>query len=165
MFPADGKLLSYLRARTNKPFTPYQATTMQPLSTFIQSMFRYRTLRRLRALCPPQYGTIRKLGQTKIDQAFIGSCANGKLQDLAVAAKILGGRHVGPRVRLIVTPFLSGGYQEAIRSVISARSSKRVRCHKSHVRCLLRSRHGGFGEGGAVCEFKHEKLQGKNGQS
>jgi len=41
---------------------------------------------------------------TRIDQAFLGSCANGKYEDLAVAAQILRGRKVDPRVRLIVTP-------------------------------------------------------------
>jgi 3-isopropylmalate/(R)-2-methylmalate dehydratase large subunit len=39
-----------------------------------------------------------------IQQAFIGSCANGTLDDLAEAARILAGRKVAPGVRLIVTP-------------------------------------------------------------
>jgi len=41
---------------------------------------------------------------THIDQAFLGSCANAKLEDLVVAARILKGRRVHPGVRLIVTP-------------------------------------------------------------
>ena len=41
---------------------------------------------------------------TKIDQAFIGSCANGTIDDLETAAKVLAGRQVAPSVRLIVTP-------------------------------------------------------------
>jgi len=41
---------------------------------------------------------------THIDQAFLGSCANAKYEDLVVAAKILKGRRVSPGVRLIVTP-------------------------------------------------------------
>jgi homoaconitate hydratase family protein len=41
---------------------------------------------------------------TRIDQAFLGSCANGKYEDLVVAASILKGKRVSPGVRLIVTP-------------------------------------------------------------
>ncbi len=42
--------------------------------------------------------------QIKIDQAFIGSCTNGRLSDLKIAAEILNGKRVHPDVRLIVTP-------------------------------------------------------------
>lgn len=51
----------------------------------------------------------------KIDQAFIGSCANGQLEDLRVAAKVLRGRQVAPGVRLIVTPASQRVYADAMR--------------------------------------------------
>lgn len=51
----------------------------------------------------------------KIDQAFIGSCANGTLDDLAAAAEILDGRQVAPDVRLIVTPGSQTIYREALK--------------------------------------------------
>ena len=41
---------------------------------------------------------------TKVDQVFIGSCANAKYDDLAIAARYLKGRTVAPGVRLVVTP-------------------------------------------------------------
>ncbi len=41
---------------------------------------------------------------TRIDQALIGTCTNGRLEDLQVAAEILRGRHIAPRVRLLVLP-------------------------------------------------------------
>ena len=40
----------------------------------------------------------------EMQQVFIGSCTNGRLQDLQIAAKILKGKHVSPNIRLIVTP-------------------------------------------------------------
>ncbi|MFQ5832620.1 MAG: 3-isopropylmalate dehydratase large subunit [Candidatus Thorarchaeota archaeon] len=52
----------------------------------------------------------------KIDQAFIGSCTNGRLEDLAVAARILKGKKVHPGVRLIITPASRETYLEAIKA-------------------------------------------------
>jgi 3-isopropylmalate/(R)-2-methylmalate dehydratase large subunit len=52
----------------------------------------------------------------KIQQAFIGSCANGTLDDLAVAAKVVSGRRVAPDVRLIVTPGSQEIYREALKA-------------------------------------------------
>ena len=57
--------------------------------------------------CPHEVDNTKPIGEvagTRIDQAFLGSCANAKLEDLVVAASVLKGRHVHPGVRLIVTP-------------------------------------------------------------
>jgi 3-isopropylmalate/(R)-2-methylmalate dehydratase large subunit len=51
----------------------------------------------------------------RIDQAFIGSCANGQLDDLRIAADVLRGRQVAPGVRLIVTPASQQVYRDAMR--------------------------------------------------
>ncbi|MFE3226525.1 aconitase/3-isopropylmalate dehydratase large subunit family protein [Nocardia sp. NPDC059228] len=51
----------------------------------------------------------------RIDQAFIGSCANGQLEDLRIAARILRGRTVAPGVRLLVTPASQQVYRDAMR--------------------------------------------------
>ncbi|WP_277640735.1 3-isopropylmalate dehydratase large subunit [Wolinella succinogenes] len=49
----------------------------------------------------------------KIDQAFIGSCTNGRLSDLRIAAQILKGKRVHPDVRLIITPGTQQIYKDA----------------------------------------------------
>lgn len=49
----------------------------------------------------------------KIDQAFIGSCTNGRLSDLRIAASILKGKRVHPDVRLIITPGTQQIYKDA----------------------------------------------------
>lgn len=51
----------------------------------------------------------------RIDQAFIGSCANGQLEDLRIAADVLRGRQVASGVRLIVTPASQAVYRDAMR--------------------------------------------------
>lgn len=59
---------------------------------------------------------IAEVAGQRIDQAFIGSCANGTLDDLAVAAKIVAGRKVAPGTRLIVTPGTQAIYRAALKA-------------------------------------------------
>lgn len=55
-----------------------------------------------------------------IDQAFLGTCASGRLEDLEVAARILQGRKVAPGVRFLVAPASSGAYLAAIEAGFAA---------------------------------------------
>lgn len=66
--------------------------------------------------CPSQVDNIKPVSElegTEIDQVFIGSCTNGRLEDLEAAARILAGKQVAPFVKLIVTPASRKIYQEA----------------------------------------------------
>ncbi|MFP1152505.1 3-isopropylmalate dehydratase large subunit [Mycobacterium sherrisii] len=58
---------------------------------------------------------VSQLGRQRVDQAFIGSCANGQLEDLAIAAHVLRGNSVAPGVRLLVTPASQAVYRQAMR--------------------------------------------------
>ncbi|MGW4767249.1 aconitase/3-isopropylmalate dehydratase large subunit family protein [Nocardia sp. NPDC004278] len=58
---------------------------------------------------------VSRIETRRIDQAFIGSCANGQLDDLRIAAEILRGRTVAPGVRLLVTPASQTVYRDAMR--------------------------------------------------
>lgn len=51
----------------------------------------------------------------EIDQAFLGSCTNGRLDDLLIAFRILKGRRIAPRVRLVVSPASVKVYSEALK--------------------------------------------------
>ena len=67
--------------------------------------------------CPSQVDNIKpvkELEGTEIDQVFIGSCTNGRLEDLQRAAAILKGKKVAPFVKLIVTPASRKIYNEAV---------------------------------------------------
>jgi homoaconitate hydratase family protein len=73
--------------------------------------------------CPHQVENTKPVTEvigTRIDQAFLGSCANGKYEDLEIAANILRGRHIDSRVRLIVTPGSKQIMLEAMRAGIIA---------------------------------------------
>lgn len=56
-----------------------------------------------------------ELSGMKVDKVFIGSCTNGRLQDLAIAAKILKGRKIAPAVELLVTPASRSIFKEALK--------------------------------------------------
>ena len=60
--------------------------------------------------------TASKLAGTKIDQVFIGTCTNGRLEDLAIAAAILRGKKCYPDVRLIVAPASRQVLTDAIKA-------------------------------------------------
>ena len=64
---------------------------------------------------PENTKPISKVGDIKIDQSFIGSCTNGKIEDLALAASILKGKKVHPDVRMIIIPATPKVYREAMR--------------------------------------------------
>lgn len=67
--------------------------------------------------CPSQVDNIHPVSEwegTPIDQVFIGSCTNGRLEDLQKAASILKGKRVAPFVKLIVTPASRKIYEQAL---------------------------------------------------
>lgn len=68
--------------------------------------------------CPPSPANVRpvrELSHVEIDQVVIGSCTNGRLQDLREAAQVLQGKKVAPWVRLIVIPATQRVYLQAVR--------------------------------------------------
>lgn len=65
---------------------------------------------------PENTKTTDECGEVKIDQVVIGSCTNGRLEDMAMAAKILKGRHVARNVRCIVIPATQQVYLDCIKN-------------------------------------------------
>jgi len=58
---------------------------------------------------------VREMSDVKVDQVYIGSCTNGRIEDLRVAAEILYGRHIAPTVRAIVSPATPKIYEMALQ--------------------------------------------------
>ncbi|RME76083.1 MAG: 3-isopropylmalate dehydratase large subunit [Chloroflexi bacterium] len=69
--------------------------------------------------CPHTVDNVRPLSAvagTKVDQAFLGTCTNGRLEDIAAAAAVIKGRRVAPGVRLVVIPASAEVYLQALRA-------------------------------------------------
>ncbi|MFA7060814.1 MAG: 3-isopropylmalate dehydratase large subunit [Pedobacter sp.] len=77
------------------------ATTLQPTITF-----DYK---------PDQVKTISEIAGTPVDQVYIGSCTNGRLEDLRIAAGILKGKKIAPSVRGILSPATPKVYRNALK--------------------------------------------------
>ena len=63
---------------------------------------------------PDQVKTVREMEGTSVNQVYIGSCTNGRLEDLRIAAGILKGKVISPNVRAIVSPATPKIYREAL---------------------------------------------------
>src|SRR5260221_1221814 len=116
-FEADDLLLDYVRKRNPAPFEAQYADT--------DAVYKHRRAIALDRMEPlvalpdtvvNNSVAVGKVAGEKIDQAFIGSCANGTLDDLKIAAHILTGRRVADGVRLIVTPGSQEIYRDALRA-------------------------------------------------
>lgn len=115
-FEPDGVMLEWVRSRNPAPFEPvrpdgdasYKAVRKVDLAA----------LEPLVALPDSVVNNSRPVADaagTRIDQAYIGSCANGTLDDLELAARVVKGRRVAAGVRFIVTPASQTVYREAVR--------------------------------------------------
>jgi homoaconitate hydratase family protein len=116
--PPDARTADYLRGRL-QDFSKYQPVYADADAVYEQEIKVNLSELEPMVACPHQVENTKPVGEvvgTKIDQAFLGSCANGKYEDLAVAAKILAGRRVSPGVRLLVTPGSKQIMLEAMKS-------------------------------------------------
>jgi len=120
--PPDEKTREWLLPRLSDP-ADYKPVTADENAVYEQSIEVNLAELTPMVACPHQVENTKPVTEvlgTRIDQAFLGSCANGKYEDLAVAAAILKGRKIDPRVRLIVTPGSKEILLEAMRSGILA---------------------------------------------
>ncbi|KYH33456.1 3-isopropylmalate dehydratase large subunit [Neomoorella mulderi] len=114
IFPVDEKTIAYIRGRLQRDYRIYQsdpdARYAREIDIDAGSIEPQVALPHL----PENARSVREIGEIKIDQVVIGSCTNGRLEDLRVAAEILKGQKVHPEVRLIVIPGTQKIYAEAL---------------------------------------------------
>jgi len=111
---ADEKTEEYLKGRSIRPYKIYKSDAdAQYVRTIKYDVADIEPTVAFPHL-PENTKPISQVGDIKINQAVIGSCTNGRLSDLKVAAEILEGRKVNENVRLIVFPGTQQIYLDAI---------------------------------------------------
>ncbi len=114
IFPVDDIAIAYMKEHSNREFKVYEAdedaeydeeytidlSTLKPTVAFPH--------------LPENTKTIDEVGEIMIDQVVIGSCTNGRLEDLRIAAEVLRGQKVAKGIRCIVIPATQRIYLEAM---------------------------------------------------
>jgi len=114
IFPVDNKTLDYVKSRAKRPYTIYEPDRDAEYSRVIE--YDTSAIEPQVALphSPANTKPVSQVGNIEINQAVIGSCTNGRLEDLRLAAKILKGRKVHPGVRCIIIPGSPQVYLDAL---------------------------------------------------
>jgi 3-isopropylmalate/(R)-2-methylmalate dehydratase large subunit len=115
IFRVDDKILDYIKSRAKRPYTVYEADKDAEYAKVIE--YDISALEPQVALphSPANTRAISQVGEIEIDQAVIGSCTNGRLEDLRVAAKVFEGREVNTGVRCIIIPGSQQVYLDALK--------------------------------------------------
>lgn len=114
VFAADAKTAEYCGVEMNEELLSMRSDSD---AVFVRELY-YKAEELVPVLaCPSQVDSIRpvsELAGTKIDQVFLGSCTNGRLEDLQAAAEVIRGKKVAPFIKFIVTPASRKIYRAAL---------------------------------------------------
>ena len=110
----DRETIEYIEARAERPYeiihgekSARYAKVIEYNCSKIEPQVAFPPL-------PSNTRPINRVGEIYIDQVVIGSCTNGRIEDLRISAQVLKGRKVHPRVRLIMIPATQKVYREAL---------------------------------------------------
>ena len=115
IFPVDDLAKAYMKEHSQKEFTVYEADDDAEYDQVIT--IDLSALKPTVAFphLPENTRTIDQVGEVKIQQAVIGSCTNGRIDDIRIAAQVMKGRKVAKGVRCIVIPATQAIYLQALR--------------------------------------------------
>lgn len=114
IFPVDEKTRDYLKGRSDRPYKVYEPGEDDEYSQIIE--YDVTDLEPQVSLphSPENARPVSEVADVEVDQSVIGSCTNGRLEDLRVAADLLKGKTIHPRVRCIVIPGSQRVYLDAM---------------------------------------------------
>jgi 3-isopropylmalate/(R)-2-methylmalate dehydratase large subunit len=114
IFPVDEKTEEYMKAHSTREYTLYEAD--EDAEYEVEYEIDLSALRPTVAFphLPENTRTIDNVGEIKVDQVVIGSCTNGRMEDLRITADILRGKKVAKGVRTIVFPGTQKIYLQAL---------------------------------------------------
>ncbi len=115
IFTPDDKTLEYVKTRAKRPYKLYKSDDDAEVEKTVEYDISKLTPQVACPHLPENVKPVEELSAIQIDQAVIGSCTNGRIEDLREAAKVLKGNEVHPYVRLIVIPATQAIYLQAIK--------------------------------------------------
>ncbi|MHA1271156.1 MAG: 3-isopropylmalate dehydratase large subunit [Candidatus Helarchaeota archaeon] len=162
--PPDEKIINWLKPRTNKPLELVKPDEDAKISeTFQIDAEKIEPM----VACPHSVENVKpatELKDVKVHQAFIGSCTNGRLEDLEIAANILKGKRIHEDVRLIIIPASQEIWIEAAKKGYSEILIKAggIICNPNCGPCF--GAHMGMLSGGENCiSSSNRNFQGRMG--
>jgi len=115
IFPVDDKTINYIKTHSTKKYEVFEADIDAEYEETIT--INLDTLRPTIAFpsLPENTRTIDEVGNIEIDQVVIGSCTNGRIDDMKITAEILKGRKIAKNIRTIIIPGTQQIYLECIK--------------------------------------------------
>ena len=114
IFPVDDVCKAYLAERVSRPFTAFEADEDAEYAKVVEIDLDQLDMTVSLPHLPENTKPARECRDLAIDQVVIGSCTNGRISDMRVAAQILKGRKVAPYLRCIVIP----GTQQVVKTCL-----------------------------------------------
>jgi 3-isopropylmalate/(R)-2-methylmalate dehydratase large subunit len=115
LFKVDQKTLDFVKPRANRKFTVYEADKDAKYAQVFEWDAAKIEPQVAAPHLPSNVKPVSAYSQVTIDQAVIGSCTNGRLEDLQLAARILKGKKINKNVRCIVLPGTQQVYLDAMK--------------------------------------------------
>jgi 3-isopropylmalate/(R)-2-methylmalate dehydratase large subunit len=115
IFPVDDITIDYLKEHCKKPYTVYEADEDAVYDRILN--INLADIKPVVAFphLPENVKTVEDSGEIKIDQVVIGSCTNGRISDLRIAAEILKDKKIAKGVRVIILPGTQKIYLQAVK--------------------------------------------------
>ena len=114
IFPVDDVCKAYLAERVSRPWTAFEADEDAEYAKVVEIDLDQLDMTVSLPHLPENTKPARECADLAIDQVVIGSCTNGRISDMSVAAQILKGKKVAPYVRCIVIP----GTQQVVKTCL-----------------------------------------------
>lgn len=165
IFPADGNTEAYLR--DNGRFKPFEHLRTDSESDYVKSAGLDLGALEPMVACPPHVTNCKPVSEMaglELTQVFIGSCTNGRIEDLEVAARVMGGRRVKEGLKFIITPASRQVFQLAIERGYMAEFNRAgaIVCNPGCGPCLGRQQ-GVLAEGEVCLSTSNRNFPGRMG--
>ena len=114
IFGVDNKTQLYVKSRAERPYLVYEPDNGAGYSNVIEYDVSDMEPQVALPHSPANVRPVSRVGNIEINQAVIGSCTNGRIEDMRIAAQILKGRKIHPGVRCIIIPGSQQVYLDAL---------------------------------------------------